>query len=193
MKIFTKRFTKDLFLLALFGVLFYFLTHNSIAYPTPTTHVGVWSIEKLQKPLVFRIAGHNFFALRNAEGKIVSELHGLATDEKTNTWTYVGTGMGELLKVWEFDTSIFGTTHTMLPGIVIQEGDEESIRALWNKAKLCGEKINKKNIVYPPLGMSMYETKNSNAVAYTLSTCMGIQSKRIGIIVPGEQTNLLAP
>ena len=191
MKLFTLRFIKDLVLSLVFIVLYYVLTHNSITYPTPRIYNGVWSIEKLQYPLVMRLAGHNYLALRNDKGEIVSELHGLATDEVTNTWKYIGTGNNEYLKVWEFDASIFEATKNVLPGVVLSTGDEMIMRTLWGKGVLCKEKINEKNIPYPAFGISMYETKNSNAVAYTLSKCMGLESKHIGIIVPGEETDLL--
>ncbi len=191
MKLFTWRFTKDLFWSLFFFVFYYVLTHNSIAYPTPPLYKGVWSIEKLQHPIVMRLAGHNFLALRNDKGEIVSELHGLATDENTNTWKYVGTGRNELLQVWEFDASIYGTTKTTFPGIVLRSGDENTMRELWSKALLCKNKINEKRIPYPPLGIAFYETENSNAVAYTLTKCIGAESKHVGIIVPGEQTDLL--
>lgn len=191
MILFTNKFIKDLFWSGIFIIFYYFLTHNSLTYPIPKISIGLWSIEKLQRPLVFRLAGHNYFALRNSKGEIVSELHGLATNAETNKWTYVGTGNGELLKVWEFSTSIFGETNTILPGIVINKGDEKSVRLLWEKARVCGNLINQKNIPYPPFGVKMYETENSNAVAYTLAKCMGIETKRIGIIIPGEKTDLL--
>lgn len=191
MKLFTPRFIKDLLLSVLFFILYYGLTHNTLVYPVTPLYKGVWSIEKLQYPLAMRLAGHNYLALRNTEGVIVAELHGLATDERTNTWKYVGTGNQEVLKVWEFDTSIFGTTKNILPGIVLRSGDKAMILELWDKARDCKNRINEKNIPYPPLGISLYETENSNAVAYTLTKCIGAENKHIGIIVPGEKTDLL--
>jgi hypothetical protein len=191
MKLFTPRFIKDVLLSVLFFILYYGLTHNSLVYPTTPVFKGTWSIEKLQHPLVLRLAGHNYLALRDDKGKIVSELHGLATDEVTGVWKYIGTGNNELLKVWEFDTRILDPTSTVLPGIVLKTGDEASIKSLWEKARVCKEKINEKHIPYPPLGISFYETENSNSVAYTLTKCIGAENKHIGIIVPGEETDLL--
>ena len=191
MKLFTSRFIKDLLFSILFFIFYYALTHNQIAYPVPKIYKGTWSIEKLQYPLALRLAGHNYLALRNDKGEIIYELHGLATNKETNTWTYVGMGNNELLQVWKFDTSIFGTTKSVLPGIVLRTGNETLIVSLWEKAENCANRINQKNIPYPPLGISLYETENSNAVAHTLAKCMGLEDKRVGIIIPGEKTDLL--
>lgn len=171
---------------------YYALTHNSITYPQVTREEGVWSIEKMQRPLALRLAGHNFLVLRDDKGKVVSELHGLATDTTTNTWKRVGTGRGEILHVWEFTDGHTGEEVGRLPGVVLKEGSEIELRTLWQKGKVCADKINEENIPYPAFGISMYETENSNSVAYTLMKCMGFNSKHIGLIVPGEQTDLLA-
>ena len=71
MKIFTSRFVKDLFLIVLFGVALYALTHNPITHPKLEDTEGVWSIQLMQQPLVFGVAGHNYLVLRDNNNKII--------------------------------------------------------------------------------------------------------------------------
>jgi hypothetical protein len=187
-----KRVTKDILWIIGFSLAYFILTHNSVAYPKLAPEKGSWSIEKLQRPIAFRLAGHDFLVLRNANGEIVSELHGLATDTTTNTWRRVGVGKGEVLRVWEFDGLNGKANQSLFPGITLIKGDEQLTAFLWEKAKACANRINEKNIPYPSFGVSMHETQNSNAVAYTLTECMGlVAEKRVGLIVPGSETNLL--
>jgi hypothetical protein len=191
MKLFTKRFVKDLFLIGIFSLMYYVLTHNAYVYPKLENKVGSWSIEMSQRPLALRLAGHNFLVLRNDKGEVVSELHGLATDVKTNTWKHVGMGNEEVLKVWEFDKENARSINGDFPGITLISGTSESMLKLWDEARVCAESINKEEIKYPAFGISTSNTTNSNAVAYTLTKCMNIEMKNFGLIVPGRYTDLL--
>lgn len=146
----------------------------------------------MQHPLVFGVAGHNFLTLRDSQNEIVKELHGLPTNSKTGTWKYIGTDPNDILQVWEFDGPREYMAEKQYPGITIYEGEKEDVLAVWERRRSCQEKINSLKVKYPPYGFNIRgDTENSNAAAYTLIQCMGLDARRIGLITPGWGTNLL--
>lgn len=182
---------KDFALSGIFIFAIYGITHNPIVRPIPKPTPGLWSIQFMQHPLLFGFAGHNYLALRNERGDIVSELHGLATDHATKEWKYVGSRPTDLLQVWEFGTGKY-LAQKQFPGRVLHEGSQEDVLATWNQAVSCKNIINSMNLLYPPYGISLRsETVNSNSVAYTLASCMGLDVDHIGIWTPGAAMNLL--
>lgn len=191
-KIFTNQFTKDAFYSLIFLILVYTVTHNPIVRPIPRPTPGNWSIEYMQHPLLFGFAGHNYLMLRDAEGNVVDELHGLATDPQTKDWKYIGTSQTDILQVWEFPQGRFYLSEKDFPGIIVDQGVQPDILAVWNKALACKDPINAEHISYPPYGISFKnETINSNSVAYTLVKCMGFNAQHLGIFTPGATMNLL--
>lgn len=146
----------------------------------------------MQHPLLFGLAGHNYLLLRDGNDTIVSELHGLATDPNTGNWKYIGSSPTDLLQVWEFGSSRYFASEKSFPGTILLQGSEHDIKERWELAKKCVDPINAKNIPYPPYGFSLKnETTNSNAVAYTLATCMQVDVRHIGVFTPGSAVNLL--
>lgn len=191
-ELFTRQFVKDLIWSTVILTSLYALTHNPITRPIARADQGKWSIHFMQHPLVFGLAGHNYIALYNADGHILSELHGLATNPATGEWRYIGTRSTDLLKVWEFDASKYYMASKNFPGRVLAEGSEHEILDLWEKAQQCKDPINRRNISYPAFGFSIKnETFNSNSVAYTLTKCMGLDTRHIGLITPGSKLDLL--
>jgi hypothetical protein len=193
MKLFTSRFVKDLFLIALFSVGFYILLHNPLTHPKLPENKGVWTIQLMQEPLVFGVAGHNYLVLRDDKNEIIKEFHGLATDSN-GRWEYIGHDANDTLQVWEFDGSHFYLSQKNFIGIVLYEGDKDAIIATWNRAESCKDAINAKHIPYPPYGVNIHgDTENSNSVAFTLAKCMQLDSntKHLGLITPGWGKNLL--
>lgn len=189
--LFSNQFTKDFLLSGVFLFSLYGITHNPIVRPIPEPSYGNWSIQFMQHPLLFGFAGHNYLALRNQQGDIVSELHGLATDIASGQWKYVGSRPTDILRVWEFENGRY-LAGKNFPGVILKEGTEEEVEALWEKALLCKDKINELSLLYPPYGISFKnETKNSNSVAYTLAKCMDLDSRHIGIWTPGSTMDLL--
>ncbi len=171
---------------------FYILTHNSITYPRPVKTDGLYSIQLMQYPLVLGIAGHNYLTLRDDKNTILKELHGLATDRTTNTWKYMGRNSSDVLKVWEFSSISKYVIQKSYAGVVLHTGTKEDVETIWNKALICKDTINAKNIPYPPFGVNVRgDTENSNSVAYTLTLCMGLSTKHIGLFTPGSTRNLL--
>ncbi len=190
--LFTNRFIKDLFWSFIFILFIYGITHNPIIRPIPKASKGEWSIQIMQHPLLFGFAGHNYLALRNPDGEIVSELHGLATDISTGEWKYVGTKSTDELKVWEFNGPRYYLSEKKFPGKILSEGNKYDMQTLWDMARSCVPKINKKDLPYPMLGVNIRGgTENSNSVAYTLSLCMGLDAYHVGLLTPGEKNNLL--
>lgn len=191
-RLFTNQFIKDL-ILSIFVILsLYGVTHNPIVRPTPQPIPGNWSIQFMQHPLLFGFAGHNYLTLRDADGTIVSELHGLATDNTTGMWKFVGTKSSDILQVWNFENQRYYLAEKTFPGIILSQGNQEEMKMLWNRGLICKDSINTRRISYPPYGVSFKnETTNSNSVAYTLSKCMGLDSRHIGIWTPGDTMNLL--
>jgi hypothetical protein len=191
-ELFTRRFTKDLILSGVFIFGMYGITHNPIVRPMPAPTPGDWSIQLMQHPLLFGLAGHNYLALRDQNGTIVQELHGLATDSTTGAWKYVGTNPTDLLQVWQFSNAHYYLAEKNFPGVVVDQGTQSDVLAVWNKAVACKDPINNEKLSYPPYGVSFRaETINSNSVAYTLARCMGFDIRHIGILTPGETKNLL--
>ena len=188
----TRRILHDLLYPLGIIIFIYSITHNPITHPKPIPRHGNWSIQLMQHPLIFGIAGHNYLVLRDASGEIEKELHGLATDSLTKQWKYVGTSPTDVLHAWEFDGSRSYVAEKTYSGIIMAEGDADTIKSLWVKGEECVPSINEKDIPYPPFGVNIHgDTENSNSVAYTLSLCMGLNTKHLGLITPGEGRNLL--
>lgn len=146
----------------------------------------------MQHPLLLGIAGHNYLVLRDDTGAIKAELHGLATDESTGNWKYVGSRDTDTLKVWEFDGPRRYEANKKSPGIITFQGSQSETALLWNKAQICKERINELHLRYPPFGVAMRgETENSNSVAYTLTKCMDLPTKGVGWFTPGNGRDLL--
>lgn len=191
-ELFTRQFVKDLIWSMVFLTFLYFLINNPVTRPVAKAKEGSWSIHFMQHPLVFGLAGHNYLALYNNDGNVIYELHGLATNPETGEWRYIGTKSTDLLKVWEFDTSKYYLSSKNLPGRILAEGGKEDMEGLWNKARTCKDPINARNIAYPSFGFSIKnETINSNSVAFTLTKCMGLDTRHIGLITPGSKLDLL--
>ncbi len=146
----------------------------------------------MQHPLFFGLAGHNYLVVRNQDGDIVSELHGLATDTTTKKWKYVGMKSSDVLQVWKFDGPRYYLAEKGFSGILLNQGTQGEVESIWEKTTDCITLINAQNIPYPPFGVKVSgETENSNSVAYTLALCMGLDARHIGILTPGETKNLL--
>ena len=192
MKLFTQRFIKDIILIALFGSALYILTHNPITHPLPQKKSGLWSIQLMQHPIIFGFAGHNYLSLRDENNTVIEELHGLATDETTGAWKYVGNQSTDKLKVWDFKKEFNSLPDEQYPGIVLYQNNKASVLTTWQKSTPCKDTINKMNISYPPYGFTLHtDTENSNSVAYTLMLCMGLDAEHLGLITPGWGKNLL--
>ncbi|MEN9881291.1 MAG: hypothetical protein RLZZ308_474 [Candidatus Parcubacteria bacterium] len=184
---------KDITVVLFSITLFYIVINNPITRPQAQVLDTVWSIELRQQPLVLGLAGHNYLALRNGEGEVQHELHGLPTDTRTGEWKYVGRTKYDILRIWEFSTSTKRTVAPRTPvSVTLLSGDKDNIMTHWEEARACGRYIDALHLPYPPYGISFKEdTRNSNSVAYTLALCMGVNPQHVGLFTPGWEKDLL--
>ena len=146
----------------------------------------------MQHPIAFGLAGHNYLVLRNQDNEVVSEMHGLATNPTTHEWKYIGNNPNDILQVWLFDSPRYYLAEKTFAGVILNEGTKDEVNGLWQKAESCIIPINSKQLPYPPYGVNPHgDTENSNSVAYTLSLCMGLDAKHLGLVTPGATRNLL--
>ncbi len=190
MIVFKNRVVNDFFWSGLFVLFLYWTINNPVTHPIPKLEEGLWSIEEMQRPLLGGIVGHNFLVLRDEGGKIISELHGLATDTTTGEAKFVTFNKGEKLRVWEFDKPKYNLSENKFAGKILKEGNKDTILSMWDNAKNCGEDINNADFLYSAFKLKG-QTENSNSVAYTLASCMGVDTKHLGLIIPGDRFNLL--
>jgi hypothetical protein len=192
MQFLTPQLKKDLVISALVLIVLYGMTHNAITRPKPEHKKGYWNIELIQHPLIFGFFGHNYLVLRNEDGHIEEEIHGLATNPITKQWKYVGNKPTDILQAWTFETPRNAEAETLFPGIVLTQGDQETVQLIWNNGKDCIAPINEQDIPYPPFGIRVFgTTENSNSVTSTLVQCMGLKIKHIGLFTPGAGKTLL--
>lgn len=190
-RLLSNHITRDFLWSSIVIFTMYGITHNPVVRPMPEATPGLWSIQFMQHPLIFGLTGHNYLALRDENGDIVSELHGLATDT-AGKWKYIGSSPTDTLQVWQFPNPRYYLAEKKFPGIILKEGNREELYSIWSQAAACKTEINAKNIPYPPYGFSIKnETTNSNSVAYTLAACMGLPTRHIGVFTPGATMNLL--
>ncbi|WP_342219909.1 hypothetical protein [Rickettsiella endosymbiont of Miltochrista miniata] len=143
---------------------------------------------------------HNFWVLYDNRGYIVSEIHGLKTDRKTNKPTHKGwwvnriqTWIYPLDKQSPIKPNNFGfsglyrldqhsRTYLVAP--------REEIYTHWYKALNASAKITKLDIDYWAL-LFFCKGGNSNSVARTLADIMGFPYSHITYLAPGSEKNLL--
>ncbi len=192
MRLFTFRFVKDILWILVFSLTLYVLTHNDFINPQVVPATGVYTIQLRQYPLALGMAGHNYIVLKDEDGRVLRELHGLATDMSTQRWKSVGIVPTDKLQVWEFSDPEDFMTESNYSGTILYRGEEKETLSIWNKTDQCKEKINEMMLSYPPLGIKIGgSTINSNSVAYTLGICMGLHMGHIGLFTPGWGKNLL--
>jgi len=177
--------------IVLFLFVYYAVTSNPVVKPKPDIPEKKWSIEKAQSPLFFGIASHNYLILRDQNGTVINELHGVPTKED-GTFVRVAFTSGHLLKVLEFSTPPYGNAQNYHPsGVIVTSGDKDSMLAKWQDGLSCAKSINAKGLTYPAFGINFEDdTVNSNSVATTLLSCMHLPSPKVGLLTPGY-TNLI--
>lgn len=150
-----------------------------------------YSIELAQLPIVMGAAGHNYLVLKDGQGNIIRELHGLATDEDGPKM--IGWLPSDMLKVYERAFEIFpnpdGERTTVFSGSIDQAF------ALWERAQEAMLLMNNADIGYSMFGFDIFSpTENSNAVASTLMAAMGIiEPARLSTrLTPGSHNILLS-
>ena len=188
------KISKEILIIFFILSLSFFVLYNPYVRPADNMTYGYWTITKREHRLLLGLTGHTFIEMRDETGKVIKQMHGLATDENNNYKT-VGNSSTDKLKVWEFDFDLYKEVRGVDIGnttVTLLRTDKVEVNKFWNKAKNCSEAINNKNIPYPEFGFSLFsETENSNSVADSLIFCMGLQNQNIGLITPGRNNNLL--
>ena len=154
------------------------------------------------------VASHDFWVLRDGNGKALSELHGLATDRKTNTPSPIGTDEERYsLRVWHLprDPDFARTAGEPVAKFsyiaaeqshrTIFSGPKEEVLARWNAAVAAKEPLNSLDIDYPNYGFKVFgDTVNSNSAYRTLGEIMGLPIKDFpGVAEPGIDNRMTTP
>ncbi len=177
--------------LLLFIFVYFAITSNPIVRPKASEAPGLWSIEKAQTPLALGFAAHNYLLLRNEQGIVERELHGLPTNND-GSFVKVSLVPGRTLNVLEFEKPLEGARDYRPSAITLYSGTREDAQKKWREGKACAEKINKESLPYPALGIKFeQDTVNSNSVATTLLSCMNLPSPHVGLFTPGSRKMIL--
>ena len=131
---------------------------------------------------------HHYIAIYDKHGRIVAELHGLAT-KKDGSTTPVGIA-GDKTKYYNtaedkgrgyFDLNDekalpYHLHRKKNPNTVLYRGDGKTVEGLIKRANAVGDAINAKDVNYPPLGVFGKHQLNSNAVNNDLLRAMGFSN-----------------
>ena len=150
-----------------------------------------YSIEARSYNLV-GIASHNFWVLRDNNGQVVSQLHGLATDRKKNNFKPIGY-FKDRLGFYEFKTIRNDPTFISKKqrSIIIYQGCKNDILVHWNKAASQITHLNHRDLNYSLFGIFGFPITNSNSAYHLFSQLMGFECCHFsGILEPGINNSL---
>ena len=150
------------------------------------------------------IASHQYWVRYSDSNHIVGELHGQATDPKTNERKAVGDLLGrDKLKPYTFQGSVVSDKDEGLSGLyrvnqehkLMAQGEQEIVKR-WDAATKAAEVLKAREISYNIFGGgSGLNQGNSNTIADTFGQIMGFPSESTGSIsgrlVTGHGKNLL--
>lgn len=140
---------------------------------------------------IAHIASHNFWVLRK-NGHVVSQLHGLATDRKTNQFKPIGI-FSDRLGFYVFDInknepSFISKTQQFM---TVYQGDKNDILMRWQRAVDQIESLNQRDINYSPFGIFGLPITNSNSAFHLFAQLMGFECYRFThILEPGINNSL---
>lgn len=133
------------------------------------------------------IASHNFWVLRNGDNKVIAQLHGLATDRKTNTFKPIGY-FNDQLGFYEFKTAKNEPTFISRKqqSVTVYQGEKEDVLARWNKAACQVKSLNDNDLNYSPFGIFGWPITNSNSAYHLFAQLMDIEHCCFpGVLEPG--------
>lgn len=154
------------------------------------------------------VAGHDFWVLRDENGRALAELHGLATDRQTGRPVPIGTDTDRYsLQVWEFahDPKYAGahgvnvTSESYISdgqaNKTVLTADSKEVMARWDAAVAARQPLNALNLDYPSYGVNFFQdTVNSNSTYRTLGEVMGVPVQKFGgRIEPGFDHRMVSP
>jgi len=138
------------------------------------------------------IASHNFWVLRDHKKHVIAQLHGLATDRKTNTFKPIGI-FNDRLGFYEFktvnqDPSFIFTNQN---SVTVFKGSKEDTLMRWHKAASQIDQLNHLDLNYTAFGILGLSVTNSNSAYHLFSKLMGIECCRFpGVLEPGIGNDL---
>jgi hypothetical protein len=137
----------------------------------------------------WRAGRSQFSCAARSDGRVVGELHGLATDAEGHSKP-IGNLESDRLKLHEYSEQQFHRPD--FAQAELASGDQATIMNLWNAARAAGAKMNELDIQYPWMGLG----KNSDAFASTLIAAMGLTEPQLpggARITPSAGSMLLDP
>ena len=168
------------------------------------------AIEARSLRIVGGLACHDFWVLRDADGRALAELHGLATDRNTGRFVPIGTdARRHSLRVWHFLhestlTGMFAISKPSLPHSFIRagqphrtvlSGDASNVMSRWSAAVSALDGLNALDLDYPSFGFRLFRpTINSNSAHRTLGALMDVEIPRLSrALRPGCRQYMPAP
>jgi hypothetical protein len=151
----------------------------------------LFSIEARSYELI-GIASHNFWVLRDEGDKVIAQLHGLATDRKTNIFKPIGF-FNDRLGFYQFLTANNEPTFISInqQSVIIYQGDKEDVLTRWNKAASQIKSLNENDLNYSPFGLFGLPITNSNSAYHLFAQLMGIDCCHFtGVLEPGIKNTL---
>jgi hypothetical protein len=138
------------------------------------------------------IASHNFWVLRDGADNVIAQLHGLATDRKTNTFKPLGY-FNDRLGFYEFKTAKNEPSFISKKqqSVTLYQGEKKEVLALWNKAASEVKSLNENDLNYSPFGIFGWPITNSNSAYHLFAQLMGIEHCHFpGVLEPGIKNSL---
>ncbi len=145
---------------------------------------------------------HNFWALKAPDGRLMSELHGMATDRTSGEPIPIGTTKSHSLRAWLFaptpeaktigvpipQKATSGLYDSNQKAIEVYSGTSTDVFGKWVAATRGAMYINQRNLDYPSMGVSIFgPTINSNSVFTSLGDLMGLPRTSFeGVAEPGN-------
>ena len=157
---------------------------------------------------VVGIAGHNYWVLRDQDGKALAELHGLATDRNSGSAVPIGTDESKhSLRAWHYvhdeqyaasiGTKVDTTTYIApdQPARTVATGSKDEILGRWAAAANAVQELNALDLNYPNYGFKVFgETINSNSAYRTFGELMDVPVNDFPRRVePGIGNRMLSP
>ena len=155
-----------------------------------------WHINKREHKIVMGLTGHTYLEMINENGEVMGQIHGFAYDPNTGEIIERAMKSGYKLKVFAFDYNYYLSRGKKedVSGISLYSDVASNTISMWSKAKICAAAIDILDYNYPKYGFNFItETENSNSVSHSIINCIGLKDKNIGLITPGENTNLIKP
>jgi hypothetical protein len=145
---------------------------------------------------------HNFWVLKNAEGRTLAELHGLAYDRIDKKILPIGTTRHHSLRVFHFaHDAAYAAKHELTVGStrmysrsrakIVYAGEDALAR--WEAALEVMPALDRLDLTYPPFGFNVLSaTVNSNSAYRTFGEIMDVDVPAFSCVIgPGMRGRML--